>query len=223
MNPAPNQFDALAASVAEEYQADIAIYLGPIDPQLKRQDEVGERTSGLTPVQALEYLREEGVNLFAQQFASMRFAWAFPTSVASRVAAEITAGCLGKLYEQIDPLRVAEINRVLLLAKHYGEKIQRNLKEGALDKLVKSYPAHDYVIDRVEAKDLFERIEEPKPGLAKFGQLLKEKSSGLLSGPTANVTFLPRKANESSSPADPPILDGAPQARTSASSLQSEP
>ena len=38
--------------------------LGPIDVQLRKQDEVGERTSGLTPIQAIQFLETQSVRLF---------------------------------------------------------------------------------------------------------------------------------------------------------------
>ncbi|HAB15290.1 MAG TPA: hypothetical protein PLX89_03340 [Verrucomicrobiota bacterium] len=176
--------------------------LGPVDVQLRRNDEVGERTSGLTPVQALEYLREEGVNLFQQHFMAMRFGedLSFPTSIASKVAAEITSGCLGKLYEQIDPLRVAEINRTLLIAMHYGNKIDKNLKPGAFERLLRGYPAHDCVIDPEEAKELFKTISDPKEPLSKLGDGLKPLADKLLFSKQAKVAYLFEETNEHTEP-----------------------
>jgi len=38
--------------------------LGPLDVQIRKPDEVGERTSGLTPIQALNYLEKETRKFF---------------------------------------------------------------------------------------------------------------------------------------------------------------
>jgi hypothetical protein len=47
--------------------------LGPIDVQLENSEEVGERTSGLTPMQALDYLTQQSYEVFEHHFRSMRF------------------------------------------------------------------------------------------------------------------------------------------------------
>lgn len=204
--------------------------LGPIDVQLRRQEEVGERTSVLTPVQALDYLRAEGIRLFRDHFEAMRFQRdnPFPTSVASRVAAEITAGCLGKLYEQIDPLRVAEINRTLQISEHYGRNIARNLKRSspekdALQRLLRDYPSHDSVIDPVEARELFETVSDPKPPLAALGVLLKPIADLTLNSDDAYVSYIEEPPNEANDDTNPsPEASGAPVNSNGSPVAQSE-
>jgi ClpP class serine protease len=44
--------------------------LGPIDVQLRKREEVGERESGLTPLQAMQYLELQSVLMFQSHFAS---------------------------------------------------------------------------------------------------------------------------------------------------------
>lgn len=198
--------------------------LGPIDVQLRRHDEVGESTSGLTPVQALEYLRHEGVRLFEEHFLAMRFGGdlSFPTSMASKVAAEITYGCLGKLYEQIDPLRVAEINRTLSIAEHYGEKIGKNLKKGALQRLLRDYPSHDTVIDGNEAEEIFEKILPVPEALRNLGERIKKIATNLLSKSEGFVTYLTENEHSSASNGNDDPID-ADESKTLSSSSEKSP
>lgn len=187
--------------------------LGPIDVQLRKTDEVGERTSGLTPVQALESLASESLNLFKAHFGAMRFDpdLIFPTSLASKIAAELASGLIGRLYEQIDPMRVAEINRFLQITEEYGRRIGKNLKPGALDTLLSKYPAHDFVIDPQEAQDLFVRVSDPDPTLEEFGAFLKPHSDKYLHSPTAQVTYISETAKPTPPPATPKKHENAPQ------------
>src|SRR5260370_20038582 len=89
--------------------------LGPIDVQLRKPDEVGERTSGLTPIQALGGLETHSLNLFRKYFRILRFdeELSFSTKMAAEIATNVTTGLFTSLYEQIDPIRLAEVERSL--------------------------------------------------------------------------------------------------------------
>jgi hypothetical protein len=82
--------------------------LGPIDAQLRKEDEVGDWTSGLTAIEALTTLQEKAASLFLKQFKEMRFAreTRFSTRMATDIAARITTGLLDPIYAQIDPMRL---------------------------------------------------------------------------------------------------------------------
>ena len=47
--------------------------LGPLDVQLRKPDEVGERHSGLTPQQVLDSLDRHSRSLFKSHFCQLRF------------------------------------------------------------------------------------------------------------------------------------------------------
>lgn len=137
--------------------------LGPIDVQLLKQDEVGERTSGLTPIQAVKFLESETEMMFKRNFYSLRFAEDvnFSTKMAAQIATDLTTGLLSPIFNQIDPIRLAEVDRSLRIAKEYGERLNNfNLKEGRLDLLISGYPSHSFVIDREETKELFHKVTE---------------------------------------------------------------
>lgn len=131
--------------------------LGPLDIQLNKEGEVGERTSGLTPIQSMEMQ-----NTYNSQFANCRRNIGMPTKMAADISAELTAQVLGKLYNQLDPLKITEVDRAMGIVFQYAERIKSgNVKKGAVDKLLNDYPAHNFVIDPQEcAEDLFEKVGE---------------------------------------------------------------
>ena len=74
----------------------------------------------------------------------------------------MTIGLMGPIYSQIDPIRLGEIDRFTKVSIQYGAKLDNgNLKEDAVERLVAGYPSHSFVIDRREAKELFNNVDEP--------------------------------------------------------------
>ena len=149
--------------------------MGPIDVQLRKPDEVGERTSGLTPIQALESLERQSKALFREHFEQLRFDQdlAFSTKMAADIATSLTVGLMSPMYGQIDSMRLAEIERSLRISEDYGERLAvSNLKPRALQRLLGEYPSHGFVIDREEAKDLFKSVAAPDDSLKKIERLI---------------------------------------------------
>ena len=147
--------------------------LGPIDVQLRDPLEVGERTSGLTPIQAMQGLSVHSKTLFKDHFRQLRFdrQLLFTTGAAAQIATEITTGLMRAMYEQVDPIRLAEVERSLKISSDYAERLasgRSNLKDEAIDRLVGGYPSHGFVIDRKEAGELFHRIAAPGEMLEKI-------------------------------------------------------
>lgn len=150
--------------------------LGPLDVQIRKPDEVGERVSGLTPIQALTFLESETKKFFKSQFENLRFSrdLSFSTKLAADIATQLATGLLAKLYEQIDPLRLAEYDRANRIGEHYGERIKTsNVKDHTVGHLLRCYPSHEICIDMEEAQELFNVVELPTPELEELGNLLK--------------------------------------------------
>ena len=146
--------------------------LGPIDVQLRNPLEVGERTSSLTPIQAIESLSIHSKALFRQHFRQLRFntSLTFSTKLAAETATALTVGLLKPMYEQVDPIRLAEVERSLKISSDYAQRLSHplsasNLQDEAIEKLVGSYPSHGFVIDRKEATELFKDVELPSEQL----------------------------------------------------------
>ncbi len=167
--------------------------LGPLDVQIRKPDEVGERTSGLTPIQALNYLEKETRKFFKAQFDGLRFerSLSFSTRMAADVSAQLAGGLLSHLYEQIDPLRLAEYDRTNRIAEQYGERIKsKNVKEHTISQLLEKYPAHEFCIDAVEAKELFTEVEQPTRELEEIGNFLKPFAEQRLNKEETAVFYL---------------------------------
>jgi hypothetical protein len=148
--------------------------LGPIDVQLRKGDEVGERSSSLTPMHAIESLRDLSIKYFEDCFKELRFNQdlLFATKAASEIASKMSTVLFGTIFSQIDPMRVAEFDRAMRIASEYGQRLGReNLLDGGLNRLVAAYPTHGFVIDRTEAREIFRSVERPTEKLINLGML----------------------------------------------------
>lgn len=196
--------------------------LGPIDVQLRKQDEVGERTSGLTPIQAIQVLETQSVKLFDRHFRELRNPenLGFSTRMAAGIASELTIGLLTAVYQQIDPIRLAEVDRSLKISGDYGSRLTNNgnLKDGAIEKLLAKYPSHNFVIDRTEAGELFSIVERPDQELIQIADYLRPIAEWTLDQESGFVVLL---SQEPATPVDAtPSSDAAsPASGTTGASL----
>jgi len=163
--------------------------LGPIDIQLRKTDEVGERTSSLTALQALGYLENQSVALFKRHFTDLRFdeKLLFSTKMAADVATNITIGLLNPIYSQLDPVRLAEVDRYLRISSEYARRLAtatKNVQPKALERLLADYPSHGLVIDRKEAEEIFVTVEEPPAKLSAIGEFFRDMASQQLESNT---------------------------------------
>lgn len=150
--------------------------LGPIDVQVRKGDEIGERSSVLTPKHSMESLQTLALHHFEYMFRNLRFAdeLSFTTKLAAEIAKGMPVGLFEPIYAQIDPMRVGEYDRAMRIASEYGTRLEKsNLKESALEKLVTGYPAHGFVIDKRETKELFNEVEEPTKELVRLGEVTR--------------------------------------------------
>ena len=140
--------------------------LGPLDVQLSKEDEIGEHRSGLTALSALETLHQQAFEAFKYFMLQIKFdiAGSITTRTATHIAADLTGKLMQPIYSHIDAMHVGEAGRSLMIAKKYGEILDRkadNLKGQTLDVLTRKYPDHGFVIDRHQAQDLFKRVRAP--------------------------------------------------------------
>jgi hypothetical protein len=111
--------------------------------------------------------------------------------MAADISAQLASGLLSKLYEQIDPLRLAEYDRTNRIAEQYGNRIQsKNVKAGTINKLLEEYPSHEFCIDPEEAKDLFHNVETPTDDLEALGNLLKPLADKFLENDETGMFYL---------------------------------
>jgi len=140
--------------------------LGPLDVQLLKPDELGERDSGLDLIHALERLKETSYEVFEEFFWRL---WRegggqISTKNALDIATHVTSGLLSPIYHQIEPMKLGQFYRAMEIAEAYGKRLNTrgNLKPDALHRLIYAYPSHSFVIDRSEAEQfIFESVREP--------------------------------------------------------------
>jgi hypothetical protein len=137
--------------------------LGPLDIQIGELEDKQSK-SGLAPVQALKILQEQVAESYIRVFEALNDSLQIQAKSAIATADHIISSLFAEIYEQLEPIKLAEYERAMTIMKEYGQRLSdgsRNLKEGSLDKLLKEYPDHSFVIDRYEADDLFNRVRDP--------------------------------------------------------------
>ena len=142
-------------------------WLGPLDIQVPRSDELFESQSGLVSMQSLSTLQSGAWDMFRNNLFGLKVATVGQVTLktALETATALTTGLYGPLFGQLDPLRLAEDERSRRIVLEYGARLQfwsGNLRDGALEKLVAQYPSHQFVIDRDEATQyLFRNVASP--------------------------------------------------------------
>ena len=167
--------------------------LGPLDIQLEKPDEVGGHHSGLVVVQTLRTLQEETFRLFEDYFLKLRARSGFriTTRTAAELACTMATGLFGPTYAQIDPLRLGENYRALQIALMYGQRLAtNNVKPDTIANLISSFPSHGFVIDRVEASDMFNDVREPSATQEQLCDYFRSIAQGALLGHEPSVGHL---------------------------------
>lgn len=139
--------------------------LGPIDIQLSKRDEIFEMQSGLTVMSALESLQGNAFEAFEHYFLDLQRKSGGKVSLktAAEIAARLVVGLFSPIYQQIDPMHIGEAGRASLIANQYGDRLNRtskNLQRGAMEFLTVGYTSHSFVIDEIEAKQLFLNVRQ---------------------------------------------------------------
>lgn len=112
---------------ADEIMMTMGAELGPIDIQLRKPEEVGELTSTLTPVQAIQSLQRQMTTVFVDTFSTLRFdeKLAFSTKMAGEIARDLAGSIIGPISAQLDPYRLAETERLLKISSESGSGLIR--------------------------------------------------------------------------------------------------
>lgn len=183
----------LVALGAHSLYLDDMSELGPLDIQVKKNDEVVGRNSGLDIIQAVNYLQNQTLIAFQSYLASLTQDVGLSTKVASDISSRLTTGLFEPISAQIDPVRLAEMQRATEVAFEYGSRLAisgSNLSANGLTQLVNGYPSHGFVIDRKEAKTIFLRVHKPVGFLAQFSQAVRDATEGNINAKQPNVQRL---------------------------------
>lgn len=140
--------------------------LGPLDIQIHKSDELWETMSGLTTIEALTTLRSQAQQAFRSALLDIRGGsqQQISTRTAAELAAKVVTGLFAPIYGKIDPMLLGEHSRAMRIARAYGERLlekSKNTNDIGIRKLATSYPSHEFVIDRIEAKSIFSNVDTP--------------------------------------------------------------
>lgn len=139
---------------------------GPLDIQVRRNDEYSQNSSGLDLVEAMTFIKDQMKRSFTEVLVETRIGSRLTTKLCGDFATKISASIAEPLYSQIDPQRLGELQRAMNITRQYGSRLLENTKsisEDALNKLVTSYPEHAFVIDKAEAMTLFSSVKNMSP------------------------------------------------------------
>lgn len=138
--------------------------LGPLDVQMRKQDELIEQSSTLDLLRGINNIQESVLDSFRRYLVDVNHGTRMSTKTASDIACKLAIGIFEPVFAQIDPQRVGEMNAAMQIAIEYAGRLNErylNLKPEAINRLASGYPSHGFVIDRKEARDLFNRIKRP--------------------------------------------------------------
>ncbi len=155
--------------------------LGPLDVQLAKDDEIAVRTSGLDTLGALAMLQSEAFKAFEHYMVAIvnRSGNTVSTKAAFDVSGTLVAGLFQPVAAKIDPHRMSEVDRMMKIAKEYGERLGgANLKDDSgesLERLISGYPTHEFIIDTKEAREIFETVLRPSESENAVAELLPDR------------------------------------------------
>jgi hypothetical protein len=138
--------------------------LGPLDAQHheRQKADVPLPTSGLAPFQSLDQLQQRATEMYDQLVRRIVGRSGMRVFEAGSKAAELTSALYTAIYAQIDPHRLAESARSLEVGAQYAERLLRRYRpevfarhgRGLIDRLVRAYPSHGFILDLEELEDL---------------------------------------------------------------------
>lgn len=132
--------------------------LGPLDIQLESREQLGARNSGNDLTFGMAHLVLSAFSDFYECFGSLG------TNLETQVAAEAASSLVGQLYgpvfQSVRPNRVGAVVRSNRIGSEYAERLlpAGDKTQAAINRLVHSYPAHGFVIDREEAASFLPQV-----------------------------------------------------------------
>lgn len=149
--------------------------LGPLDTQVPKQDEIGANASSRNVIESVNSISQHLGDVITSLLFKIKNETRLSSKIAGDMAVQVTGAVANALYSQIDPQRLAEMNRTVSIALSYGKSLSKkteSISEESLIKLIMNYPSHGFVIDYEEAKTLFNKVEKPTELESKICQLM---------------------------------------------------
>jgi len=147
--------------------------LGPLDVQIpEHQDgDVDTYKSALNGYKALEQVQRHAIENFdaAVQLIMHRTGGRMRLQDVIKFAIDFSSNTSGDLYRQLHPKSIAEYARSLDVGEQYGTRIltrymgwQKDKAARVIQRMVYTYPSHEFIIDSEELTELGFHIEAPK-------------------------------------------------------------
>ena len=147
---------------ADEILVDECSKLGPLDAQIPQNKGGGyDFSSALSPFSALEQLREftlESQDLVMKLIMNRT---TMTPHEAMNHASNLVEAMTRPLFSQLDPEKLGEYSRALVVAKEYAtrllsrySKLSPIAQQRLIEKMVYDYPSHDFIIDYTEMVEL---------------------------------------------------------------------
>lgn len=162
----------MVALVADELVVGPLGELGPIDAQFdrKRQADFSARCSELAFPKALDEASEAAIDLFEESLTRIVSRSGMTPYDGATKAAGLVGELMGRVYAQIDPIRVAEASRSLEVATALGERLLRRYRPAVgpdrartlLGRLTYGYPCHGFPLDLEELAELELPVRGPE-------------------------------------------------------------
>lgn len=165
--------------------------LGPLDIQIKKGDELFGRSSGLDINQAVDFLKNEALVAF-NDYMHKLVRQGLSTKVAAEISVKLAHGIFNPIAAQIEPLRLAEMQRATAITYSYGRRLAdvgKNVRQNGLETLVGGYPSHGFVIDRKEARNIFEQVDSPSQRFEELCYDFQTKFGSKVNDANPTVTF----------------------------------
>lgn len=141
--------------------------LGPLDIQIAKEDDLLARHSGLDMLHGIHNLIEHSFSAFERFFLDIlgKSGGSITTRTASKIATEMVIGLFSQAFSQVEPVRLGALARANRIGVEYAVRLGASPE--VAQRLVSRYPAHSFVIDIREARQLFggsKTIRRPNEG-----------------------------------------------------------
>ena len=140
--------------------------LGPLDVQLRKREELDEAWSGNDLQQGLVHATQHALLTFREAFLDICINAGLGATLSGDTAAAVVTGLYARIFEQIDPARLGQVQRANQVGLRYANLLAGpdgadSATSQAVHELVLGYPSHSFVIDRAEASKLFKNVRDP--------------------------------------------------------------
>lgn len=154
--------------------------LGPLDVQIQKKNEIRGRESGAAVIAAMDVLHQQCFSMFEHFFLNTiaKSSGNISAKMATDIAASVSSGVYDPIFRQIDPHRLGETQRAMLIGEAYGSRLinkSASTTAEGVQRLITGYPSHGFVIDEEEASEIFFNVRKMSEFEMELTSVLMEK------------------------------------------------